>query len=489
MFDKLHLGCLSPKVAFALVSFALGELGDGLNIFQGIYLVELGWNEGSVGAALSLMGLTALIVQTFAGDIVDKTTFDRRLFLCVAAVLTAMSASTVMFVREGNRDHHLIYFTKVVEGIASSFIGPCLAALTLASFGPDHFDAVMASNILWGHVGAVISAVLAGAAAYALYPDIKYCFLVIAFSALVAVALVPFVPQGDPLMGRGFRGAVALDEAGQLNNVDYDEDDVIQSPSKSSNKSADPLPEAASYWSVFGEKKTLVLCVTGFFFHFANANVLLVLGELMGGDNDDGSTKRSAIPLTAGAIVMAQFTMSLATLAGDRMTDLGWGRKPLFMIALLSLPIRCALIVLWKDAGDGYLVSTQILDGVGGGFFGLLHPYMVADITFGTGRFNVLMGLTASCFGLGATMSNFLGQLVVQEFGHVASLLGSLMISFIPILVFAIFMPETLGRRGHIELEPVVLSPIKKFRKSLDAGDEGEHLSIVKGVHNYEGCV
>jgi len=86
-------------------------------------------------------------------------------------------------------------------------------------------------------------------------------------------------------------------------------------------------------------------------------------------------------------------------------------------------------------------------------------------------------------------MSNFLGQLVVQEFGHVASLLGSLMISFIPILVFAIFMPETLGRRGHIELEPVVLSPIKKFRKSLDAGDEGEHLSIVKGVHNYEGCV
>lgn len=33
---------LPPKLAFALVSFSLGQLGDGLNIFQGIYLVGLG---------------------------------------------------------------------------------------------------------------------------------------------------------------------------------------------------------------------------------------------------------------------------------------------------------------------------------------------------------------------------------------------------------------------------------------------------------------
>ncbi len=48
---------LSPKVALALVSFFLGELGDGLNIFQGIYLVALGWNEGSVGIALEVYTL------------------------------------------------------------------------------------------------------------------------------------------------------------------------------------------------------------------------------------------------------------------------------------------------------------------------------------------------------------------------------------------------------------------------------------------------
>lgn len=82
--------------------------------------------------------------------------------------------------------------------------------------------------------------------------------------------------------------------------------------------------------------------------------------------------------------------MAIATLVGDRLTEMGVGRKPLFIAGLLSLPIRCALIIWWKDAGDAFLLSTQVLDGIGGGLLGLLHPYLVADITFGTGRFNVV---------------------------------------------------------------------------------------------------
>jgi MFS family permease len=140
----------SPKRAFLLVSFCLGELGDGLNIFQGIYLVGLGWNEGSVGLALSLMGLTSLFVQPWAGDLVDRTTLDRRIFLIVASIVTALSASAIFLVQPGNRDHALIFATKIIEGVASSFIAPCLAALTLATFGPHHFDRIMANNMFYG---------------------------------------------------------------------------------------------------------------------------------------------------------------------------------------------------------------------------------------------------------------------------------------------------------------------------------------------------
>jgi hypothetical protein len=118
--------------------------------------------------------------------------------------------------------------------------------------------------------------------------------------------------------------------------------------------------------------------------------VLLVLGEMMGGDNKDGDQARSAIPLTAGAIVTAQITMAAATFVGDKLTICGMGRKPLFLAGLLSLPVRCALIIWLRDAGDRYLLATQIFDGLGGGLIGLVHPYLVADITFGTGRFNVL---------------------------------------------------------------------------------------------------
>jgi hypothetical protein len=128
---------------------------------------------------------------------------------------------------------------------------------------------------------------------------------------------------------------------------------------------------------------------------FANANVLLVLGELMSGD-EDGGVRQSAIPLTAGAIVLAQLTMALATWIADRLTLQMTGRKPLFLAGLLTLPFRCALIIWWKDAGDAFLLSTQILDGIGGGLFGLMHPFLVADITFGTGRFNVVSKYNAS---------------------------------------------------------------------------------------------
>lgn len=465
---------ISPQLAFLLVAFSLGSVGDGLNIFQGVYLVQaLQWPEGAVGAALSLMGLTTLIIQPVAGDWVDKCVkFDRRLFLVVAALATALSASTILVIRPGNHDHALLYTSKVIEGVASSFIGPCLAALTLATFGPHQFDAIMASNILWGHVGSVVAAVVSGLVAFVAFPNIEYCFLVIGASALIAIVFVPYLPQGDPLLGRGL--AVSSTENTTTDVVNESTNLLINPVKETEQQQEEAAP--SSYIQVFLDRKTCVLCITGFFFQyvqscsiicitcssfsntssfsFANANVLLVLGELMGGppQGADNGPSRMAIPLTAGAVITAQFTMTIATWLGGSLTDKGVGRKPLFMACLLSLPLRCALILLWRNWGNHWLLSTQIFDGVGGGFFGLIHPFLVADITFGTGRFNVVMGLTASCFGMGATLSNFLGQLVVQHFGHEASLVASLIISIIPIGVFASFMPETMGHR--VEQQP-----------------------------------
>lgn len=246
-----------PKLAFLLVAFCLAELGEVLNIFEGVYLVGLGWNEGSVGIALSLLGFTALIVQPWAGDWIDKTTIDRRLFLVVASVVTAISAGAILFVGKGNHDHFLIYFCKIVEGVAASFITPCLAALNLASFGPHHFDSVMASINLWGNIGSVITSILAGVISYFAYPQAKYCFLVLGGSALATCAFIPVLPQGDPLMGRGFQGKLAMDECGHIERLGSE----ITGETRTTR-----IPIAAAYWDVFADSKTCIFCVTGFFY-------------------------------------------------------------------------------------------------------------------------------------------------------------------------------------------------------------------------------
>lgn len=262
---------IPAKVAFVLVSFSLGCLGDGLNIFQAIYLNCIGWNEGSIGIALSAMGFSSLIFQTLAGDLIDKTARDRRYFLAIASAVSATSALAILLVKEGNQDHALMYITKAIQGMSTTFIGPSLAAVTLATFGPKHFDHIMASNIFWNHIGGFVSAVLAGVVAYVSYPNIKYCFLVVGVAGIIAVFSVVFLPVGDPMMGRGFHGKKEhlLDENG--NEDERQANPNLEVKNDSNTEKKEPIEdasshEAASYWSVFTDPATTVLSLTCFFF-------------------------------------------------------------------------------------------------------------------------------------------------------------------------------------------------------------------------------
>ena len=114
-----------------------------------------------------------------------------------------------MFVREVNIDHVLMYEKKTIERAASSFVGPCLAALVLGLYGPNEFDSVMADNIFWGHAGGAAAAISAGYIGFALCPSghIEYCFLVVAVSELMVVGFLCYVPRDNASMGRRFRGS------------------------------------------------------------------------------------------------------------------------------------------------------------------------------------------------------------------------------------------------------------------------------------------
>src|ERR1700759_3663075 len=88
--------------------------------------------------------------------------------------------------------------------------------------------------------------------------------------------------------------------------------------------------------------------------------------------------------------------------------------SPIFPGALAVLALRGALYPISDN--PYWLVSVQLLDGVGAGIYGALFPLVVADLTRGTGRFNVSQGAVATAQGAGAAISaGIAGAIIVGE--------------------------------------------------------------------------
>jgi MFS family permease len=118
----------------------------------------------------------------------------------------------------------------------------------------------------------------------------------------------------------------------------------------------------------------------------------------------------------------------------------------LFLLAFAVLPIRGFLYTLWDD--PCYLVSIQILDGVGAGIFGALFFVVVADLTRGTGRYNLAQGATSAAWGFGAALSNSVAGFIADKAGFDAAFLFLAAAAVAAFVLFWLAMPET-GPRSH----------------------------------------
>ena len=87
----------------------------------------------------------------------------------------------------------------------------------------------------------------------------------------------------------------------------------------------------------------------------------------------------------------------------------------------------------------------QLLDGVGAGIYGALFPVIVADLTRGTGRFNVSQGAVATAQGLGASLSATLAGLIIVAVSFSAAFLVLAAIAGAGFAVYLFLMPETRG--------------------------------------------
>jgi MFS family permease len=117
------------------------------------------------------------------------------------------------------------------------------------------------------------------------------------------------------------------------------------------------------------------------------------------------------------------------------------GRRPLLVIGFAALPIRTLLFSLTDD--PLLRIGAQLLDGISGMALGVLTPLVIADLTMGTGRYNLAQGLVGVISGLGAALSTTVAGFIASAFGPTAAFIEILGVAVAAAAGLWLFMPET----------------------------------------------
>ncbi|MBV4491288.1 MFS transporter [Pseudomonas oryzicola] len=383
------------------LNFFLADVRDGLGPYLAIYLLAVHqWQPANIGLLMSLAGIVALLAQTPAGALIDRTP-AKRAVLVIAALLVTGSCLLLPLISS----FAWVALTQTISALAGSVFAPAIAAISLGITGPKAFTQRVGRNETFNHAGNACSALLAGGLAYLFGPVVVfYLMAIMTVASIVAVARVPAAAI-DHQLARGLAHGPGGDD------------------------------HPAGFKLLLHNRTLLVFAVCCALFHLANAAMLPLVSQKL-----SQVDLRLATPLTSACIVAAQLVMvPMALLVGAK-AEL-WGRKPFLLAGFLILPLRGALYVVSDN--PFWLVGVQLLDGVGAGIFGALFPIVVKDLTDGTGRFNVSLGALAAVFGLGAALSPGIAGLVVQAAGYDAAFLTLAAIAGAAFVVVLVALPET----------------------------------------------
>jgi len=171
-------------------------------------------------------------------------------------------------------------------------------------------------------------------------------------------------------------------------------------------------------------------------FHLANAAMLPLMGSVL----TMRSSSQLATLLIAACIVVPQMIVAaLSPWIGTRAQI--WGRRPLLLIGFAALPLRGLLFATVTN--PELLVVVQLLDGVTAAVFAVLVPLVVADLTRGTGHFNLGQGIVGTFIGIGASISSTLAGYLSDRFGSPWAFAGLAVIALAGLAMVYLLMPET----------------------------------------------
>jgi MFS family permease len=382
------------------LNFFLAALLTGFGPFVAVHLAENGWAPASIGVILTISGLAGLATQVPAGELIDMVAAKRAL-LGIAAIAVAL-ALTIFGLRS---DFPSIAGVAIIQGCAGSILGPSVAAISLGLVGHDALAERLGRNQRFASIGGLSAAAIMGAVGYLLSSRDIF---------LIAAALV------IPLLWTLLR----------IRGADIHFGRSCGAPDCHSTK-----PDRVSRRTLFKDVRLLAFMACLFLFQLANASILPQVSQTL--VHTEG---RSSSLTVSALIVLPQIVVAvLAPWVGR--TAAAWGRRPLLLLGLAMVPIRSGLFALTAD--PTLLVMIELLDGLSGATMGVLTTLVVADLTNGTGRFNLAQGFAGTSSGLGASLSTSIIGIVTQRFGNTAGLLSVTGVGFMAVVIILVFMPET----------------------------------------------
>jgi len=453
------------KSSLKWANLFLGELRDGLtmiNMQSAFLMVSKNYSEKQVGILFFVFGMSQFIFQTPSGYLMDYTE-KKVMWLGIAGLATTLlTIATAVFAEEEGKNLGTMVLVKFLQGAVTSLIPPGLNSISQGIVGSTGMTQQVSANEMMNHIGTATMVLSGSLIAYFLYPDIGILFVV---SPIACLGLLFFLNQikSSDIDHNAARGLTleAKDEAKseggyQPPSEKKENENIATQPSfvfgfgaaKSANASGDGL-RADSPMQVLRDPTLLTFVFICFLFHTSNGTVLPLVMQSLALGNGQSGILMSGLCIIVAQVFMVMSAKICGTYSGK------WGRKTLFLIGFFSVPVRCLILYFLLSLKGGedqdastwlqiVILSTQILDGVGAGIFGTMYVLVTSDISGGTGRFSLILGLTTAAMSIGGTVSGYLGEALAQDLGYQEAFGILMFMSLVPATIYLLFMPETL---------------------------------------------
>ena len=380
--------------------FFLADVQTGFGPFITVYLTAQAWTQTDIGLVLTAGSLVALVGQMPGGAIVDAARSEKF----VAAISIAAIAASALLLAAAPT-FPAILAAEILHSGASCVLGPALAAISLGLVGHAAIGERLGRNARFASIGNGLAAAAMGACGY----FISDRFVFVATALLVA-----------PTFWALWR----------IRSEEIDPEGAHGGPHPGGLK-----PVATGLLRLASDRRLLALAGCVLLFHLANAAML----PLMGGVVTTRSAQWATV-LIAACIIVPQIAVAIFSPWVGRQAQ-AWGRRPILLAGFAALCIRG---VLFAAVTNPYaLVAVQLLDGVSAAALGVMVPLIVADVTRGTGRFNLALGFIGSAVGIGASASTTLAGYLSDHFGSAVAFFGLAGIAAAGVALALAALPET----------------------------------------------